>query len=37
LYEATLPISKGYLLNGNISIETEPGRGTEIIIEIPLI
>ena len=26
-----------YLLNGNISIEAEPGRGTEIIIEIPLI
>lgn len=26
-----------YLLNGNISIETEPGMGTEIIIEIPLI
>lgn len=26
-----------YLLNGDISIETEPGRGTEIIIEIPLV
>lgn len=25
-----------YLLNGDISIETEPGRGTEIKIEIPL-
>ena len=26
-----------YLLNGDISIETEPGRGTEIKIEIPLV